>query len=154
MMDDWEELETLLDEFERRRAEELAARRTRDEGAARIRARCVELLEEVAIPILEDAGRSLSKRAHECSVSHRIADYDVPSADLVVRPYIPEEKWVRRSRLSLRCEGDEGFVVFAEVSPTQEEPITLQAVRPVEEVDEAFLRQKVLEFVRAVLDQF
>lgn len=153
-MDDWDDLETLLDEFEARRAAELEARRKSEQGEARFRARCIEMLETAVIPAFEAAGGTLSRRAHECTVSRRIADYDVPSADLTMRPYIPEEKWVRRSRLSMRCECGEGFVVFGEVCPAQRDPITLEDTRPLEEVDESFIREKVLEFVRAVLDEY
>lgn len=152
-MDDWGELETLLDDFETRRAAELEARRTAQQGEARFRDRCVEMLETVVIPTFEAAGRSLSKRAHECTVSRRIADYDAPSADLTMRPYIPEEKWVRRSRLSMRCECGEGFVVLGEVCPPRKDPVTLEATRDLDDVDEAFIRDEVLEFVRAVLGE-
>lgn len=152
-MDDWDELETLLDDFEERRAAELEARRKVEQGEARFRGECVEVLRTVVIPTFEAAGRSLSKRAHECTVTRRIADYDVPSADLTVRPYLPEEKWVRRSRLSMRCDGGEGFVVSGEVSAAREEPVTLESARPLADVDEGFIREKVVEFVRAVLDE-
>ena len=153
-MKDFDELETLLDDFETRRAAELEARTKAEQGEAHFRGECIAMLETVVIPTFEEAGRSLSKRAHECSVSHRIADYDVPSADLTMRPYIPEEKWVRRSRLSMRCECGEGFVVFGEVCPARKEPVTLEWTRPMDEVDEGFIREKVVEFVRAVLDEY
>lgn len=153
-LNDWDELEALLDDFEQRRAAELEARQKAEQGEARFRAECIEVLQTAVLPTLEAAGRSLSKRAHECTVSRRIADYDVPSADLTVRPYIPEEKWVRRSRLSMRCECGEGFVVSGQVCPAGEEPVTLESARPLDEVDEGFIREKVVEFVRAVLDEY
>ncbi len=153
-MNEWEDLEAVLDQFELRRAEELEARRTAEQGEADFRNRCIEILETVAIPTFETAGRSLSKRAHECTASRRIADYDVPSADLTIRPYIPEEKWVRRSRLSMRCVCTEGFVVSGEICPPQKEPITMQATQRLDAVDETFVRKKVLEFVRAILDEY
>lgn len=153
-MADWEDLETLLDEFEARRAAELEARRNAREGEARFREGCVEILETLVIPSFEAAGRSLSKRAHECTVSRRIADFDAPSADLTMRPYIPEEKWVRRSRLSMRCECGEGFVVFAEVCPPERDPVTLRSTQPLDDVDATYIRSRVLEFVQAVLDEY
>lgn len=153
-MDDWNELETLLDDFEARRAAELEARRQAEQDEAAFRSRCVDMLETIVVPALEAAGRSLSKRAHECTVSRRIADYDVPSADFTMRPYIPEEKWVRRSRLSMRCECGVGFVVFGEVCPAGKETVTLEATRDLDEVDESFIREQVLEFVRTVLDEY
>ncbi|MDH3734340.1 MAG: hypothetical protein OEU54_12440 [Gemmatimonadota bacterium] len=150
----WEDLESVLDSFEERRAAELEAGRAAAQDEVEFRETCVDLLERVVVPTLNAAGRSLGKRGHECSIARRIANYDIPSADLTVRPYIPEEKWVRRSRLSMRCACAEGFVVYGEVSPPHKDPIILNTVHPLDDVTDEWIKQQILKFVRAVLNEY
>jgi len=152
--EDWEDLESVLDIFEDRRQQDLEARREAEEREGEFRCGCVEVLTSTVLPTFESAARSLAKRAHECVVTKRISDYDVPSADLTVRPYVPNERWVRRSRLSMRCIATEGFVVFGEICPPRKDPISLSVTHPLNEVDEAWIKGQVIRFVRSVLREY
>jgi hypothetical protein len=152
--DHWEDLESVLDSFEERRELDLDSRREAEEKEARFRRSCTAILTDLVVPTYEEAAGSLTKRAHECAVTKRLADYDIPSADLTVRPYVPEERWVRRSRLSMRCVCTEGFVVFWEVMPPRQEPISGSTTRPLEAVDGDYVRDQVIRFVRAVLKDY
>lgn len=150
----WDDLESVLDSFEERRAAGQEHKGAEGLDEIKFRASCVDMLERVVVPTFNATGRSLGKRGHECSVARRIADYDTPSADLTVRPYIPEEKWVRRSRLSMRCVCTEGFVAYGEVCPPHREPIILNTVHPMDDVTDDWIKQQVLKFVRSVLNEY
>ncbi len=150
----WDDLDAVLDTFEERREKEEEARRSAQAKEKAFRETCVALLEDVVVPAFEAAGRTLAKRAHECTVSKRIADYDIPSVELGIRPYVPHEDWVRRSRLSMRCVCTEGFVVFGEVCPPRKEPTNMQVTFPLADVTETLIKEQVIRFVRAVLNEY
>ncbi len=150
----WEALESVLDTFEERRARDLEDRRRAEAAEATFRTGCTSVLTESVLPTFESAARSLSKRAHECVVTKRISEYDTPSADLTIRPYVPNERWVRRSRLSMRCLSTEGFVVYGEVCPPRKDPISMSVTYPLEEVDEGWIKRQVIQFVRSVLNEY
>ncbi len=153
-MDDWDDLESVLDDFQQRRAAEQEARRRAEEEETRFRVGCTGILENLAFPTLEAAARSLSRRGHDCQVTRRIADYDIPSVDIVVRPQLPGEDWVRRSRMSFRCVSTEGLVVFWEVCPPRKDPVHHQSTHTLSEARDEWVKRKILEFVRAVLQEY
>jgi len=150
----WEALESVLDTFEERRAQDIEDRRQAEAVEAEFRCVCTAVLTDAVIPTFESAARSLAKRAHECAVTKRISEYDVPSADLTIRPYVPNERWVRRSRLSMRCVSTEGFVVFGEICPPRKDPTSMSITYPLEEISEGWIKKQVIQFVRAVLNEY
>jgi len=150
----WEALESVLDTFEQRRAQDSEDRRRAEAEETEFRCGCTAVLTDYVIPTFESAGRSLARRAHECAVTKRISEYDVPSADLTVRPYVPNERWVRRSRLSMRCISTEGFVVYGEICPPRKDPISMSVTYPLKEITEGWIKKQVIQFVRAVLNEY
>jgi hypothetical protein len=54
----------------------------------------------------------------------------------------------------MRCGCNEGFVVYGEVCPSKRDPIILDTVHPIDDVTDTWIKEQVLKFVRAVLNEY
>lgn len=156
--DPLDRLEDELEDFADRRREELE--REELERADRIRGgqQCHEVLEEVVLPALQEAGERLSESDHVWEVS-AMQPKDVLDPMLRATLKVTDvdgSPLGQVGRLEFRCEpGDRSlWVSIATSTPavrrSESEPVESA---PIDEVDAEWVKVRIVEFVQRVLSE-